>query len=127
MIHVFTVNQTTEPEDLLKVVRKHLMTGGAVVRLEPGLSADDLLAIYDRYSPRAEPNSLAAQVLVQLAQAASVTDEAVTDEAVRASDEEELCLAGSDSLVCNSLESLIQKLRASELPEVKRVTGKWKT
>ncbi|MFN8389499.1 MAG: hypothetical protein U0136_04335 [Bdellovibrionota bacterium] len=69
MIHTVFVDTETALPELRKEVRKKLMTGGAVIRLRPGLSGEDRRRLFNSFLPNARPNSIAAQVLVQLAEA----------------------------------------------------------
>jgi hypothetical protein len=79
MIHTVYVDAETDLLGLKKEVRKKLMTGGAVIRLRDGLTPAEQRAIFNRYSSEARPNSIAAQVLVQLAHRAE-TDPAIVAE-----------------------------------------------
>lgn len=67
MIHTLLVSPETEPAELKKEMRKKLMTGGAVIRLAPELSTQELEMICEKFKPEAERFSLAAEVLVQAA------------------------------------------------------------
>lgn len=67
MIHAITVTPDTALEDLRKLYRKKLMTGGAVLRLAPDLCADDLELMFERFSTDAGPNNLQTEVLEQIA------------------------------------------------------------
>lgn len=74
MIHTLFVSATTEPEALQKEFRKKLMTGGAIIRLEKGLSDDDLKLIAERFSPLVQPYNLAALVLEEVTRALGKLD-----------------------------------------------------
>jgi hypothetical protein len=76
MIHTIEVDSTSTVSELKKVFRKKLMTGGAVVRLRPGLSSEELESIMQTFGPNAEPHSLQEMVLVELAKAGQLTDSA---------------------------------------------------
>jgi len=67
MIHKIYVSSETELGELKKNVRKKLMTGGAVLRIEESAPEAELSSIFERFSPAAERNNLAAEILVQLA------------------------------------------------------------
>ncbi len=68
MIHTIEVTKELSHEELKKELRKKLMTGGAVIRIAPGATDEELMIILDRYLPVAEPYSAAAQVLRAIAQ-----------------------------------------------------------
>ena len=68
MIHTIAVAPGLTPEELKKLLRKKLMTGGAVVRLRPGLSEAQKHELFDVFAPVAERYSAAALVLRALAQ-----------------------------------------------------------
>ena len=70
MIHVVEVDAEISPDELRKIFRKKLMTGGAVLRLRDGLGANDLEKIYARFVDEALENNLAGLVLAELARAA---------------------------------------------------------
>jgi len=67
MIHTILVSPETEHDELKKLMRKKLMTGGAVIRLSSELSNEQLEEICRKFSPLAERFSLAAEVLIQVA------------------------------------------------------------
>lgn len=50
MISTIEITPESDPAQLRKVMRKKLMTGGAVIRIAPGLAAADLEAIFNRFS-----------------------------------------------------------------------------
>ncbi len=68
MIHTIAVAPGLTPEELKKVLRKKLMTGGAVVRLKPGLTDAEKCELFEQFAPIAERHSAAALVLRALAQ-----------------------------------------------------------
>lgn len=67
MIHTIIVDSTTKPDELRKLFRKKLMTGGAVVRLAPGLSPEQIGEIGREFLPGVVENNLNAMVLAELA------------------------------------------------------------
>lgn len=75
MIHTIYVSAQSEPEELRKLFRKKLMTGGAVVRLVPGLRGEDLEAITKSFLPGAERHNLNSMVLSEVARATELSDE----------------------------------------------------
>jgi hypothetical protein len=79
MIHTVFVDAGTEPENLKKEIRKKLMTGGAVIRIRNGLTEAEQRAIFRQFSSEALPNSIAAQVLVQLARLDGVYPEILAE------------------------------------------------
>lgn len=68
MIHTIPVAPGITPDELKKQLRKKLMTGGAVVRLRPGLSDAEKHELFEVFAPVAERHSAAALVLRALAQ-----------------------------------------------------------
>lgn len=69
MIHTICVDEATELKSLKKEFRKCLMTGGAVVRLKPDLSTEQISQMIEMFSPGAEPHSLQCMVLEEIARA----------------------------------------------------------
>jgi hypothetical protein len=57
MIHTISIDST----------RKKLMTGGAVLRLAPGLSAEELIEIGKQFLPGVVENNVNSMVLAELA------------------------------------------------------------
>ncbi len=79
MIHTLVVDADTYLADLKKNFRRKLMTGGAVIRLKDGLTAAEQRAIFNRFRGEAQPNNIAAQVLVQLASLAEADAEVLAE------------------------------------------------
>lgn len=69
MIHTVHVDPSTTLLALKKEFRKKLMTGGAVLRIAEGLSADEQEQILSTFIDAAEPNNIAELVLRAFAEA----------------------------------------------------------
>lgn len=63
MIHKVLVGRDVTPQELKKAFRKKLMTGGAVLELEPGLTEAELLELLKRFQIEAAPFGLQSEVL----------------------------------------------------------------
>ena len=74
MIHTLYVSATTEPEALQKEFRKKLMTGGAVVRLNEGLTETELTSIAERFFADAKRYNLSALVLEEISKVRSLPE-----------------------------------------------------
>lgn len=66
MIHTIFIDENSEINGLKKEFRKKLMTGGAVIRLKPGLSEEQKNLVRNNFMPHAEPNNIAEMVLKEL-------------------------------------------------------------
>ncbi len=73
MIHTIEINENSQIPELKKLFRKKLMTGGAVVRLAPGLDAKMYSVLFERFKEGAEPNSLQELVLRELVKMLSLS------------------------------------------------------
>jgi hypothetical protein len=67
MIHRILVGPDTRVDELKKLVRKRLMTGGAVLRIAEDVTAGDLRAIVAEFAPGAESHGVQAAVLAEAA------------------------------------------------------------
>lgn len=67
MIHRVEVDEETAPEELKKLFRKRLMTGGAVIRLRSGINFTGQEKLLARYLPLVQPNNIGSLVLRELA------------------------------------------------------------
>ena len=67
MIHTIVIDSTTKPDELRKIFRKKLMTGGAVIRLAPGLTPEQLVEIGREFLPGVVENNVNSMVLSELA------------------------------------------------------------
>ena len=74
MIHTVYVKPEMTVAELRKLVRKKLMTGGAVIRLADELTGEDCERIYSEFSPNAEPFGLASEVLAELSKHPSLPE-----------------------------------------------------
>lgn len=75
MIHKVLVGRDTTPQELKKTFRKKLMTGGAVLELEPGLTEAELLDLLQRFQIDAAPFGLQSEVLSLIASQIQLTPE----------------------------------------------------
>ena len=75
MIHRISVGPETVVADLKKLVRKKLMTGGAVVRLDDAAKPEELRQILEIFTPGAEPHGIQAEVLAEIARHPACTPE----------------------------------------------------
>lgn len=67
MIHILEITSESNPDELRKLFRKKLMTGGGVIRIAPGVTAEQEALIFDRFVADAAGHNLSASVLEQLA------------------------------------------------------------
>lgn len=72
MINTVSIQADSEPRALAKAFRKALMTGGAVLELDPALSKEELLKLQERFLPEIK-DDLADQVTNLIAQHPSIS------------------------------------------------------
>lgn len=128
MISTLEIDSTTDPTELKKLLRKKLMTGGAVIRLRSGASKLDQRTIFDRFAPVQVRHSAAALVLVELAGAPDL-DPAVLGDLIRLeSPEIDLALlrrSDIDTVTRHLLEERRLALRGSgSMPAARGSTGR---
>ena len=70
MIHRVEIDETTSFEALKKEFRKKLMTGGAVVRIKPGLNEAQLAQIRAEFAPHCKSFGIADEVIKELSKPA---------------------------------------------------------
>lgn len=79
MIHLLEITPDIDLVELRKQFRKRLMTGGAVVRLAPGLSPEQRRRIFERFCADAAGDNVESMVLVQLALEEGLADDLIDD------------------------------------------------
>lgn len=104
MIHKILVEKSTDVDGLKKLVRKKLMTGGAVVRISAATSLEDLHSIVDVFAAGAEPNGVQDEVLAEVLRHPAATPEL----------QERLLSFGLPAV----MRAKQKKIRGEELPDV---------
>ncbi len=75
MIHTIHVQPETTPEELKKLFRKKLMTGGAVIRLAAEVDDRAIEKIFETFKEGAEPENIRWMVLTEIAKRPGLSGE----------------------------------------------------